>query len=153
MLEVFIVVEAISETVRVSETDFGLLGLEELGTAELVRQVSDGFPYGVLDHLRRSVGLSTSSLAQLMGINARTLNRRKREGRLNPDESDRVFRLARVYAKALGLFEGDLSKARRWLSTPKVALGGETPLDYARVEVGAQEVLDLIGRIEHGVPS
>ena len=146
-------VETTSERVRVSETDFGLLGLEELGTAELVRRVSDGFPYGVLDHLRESVDLSTSSLAQLLDINARTLNRRKLEGRLNPDESDRVFRLARVYANALGLFGGDLDKARHWLSTPKVALGGETPLDYARVEVGAQEVLDLIGRIEHGVPS
>lgn len=146
-------VETTSERVRVSKTDFELLGLEELGTAELVRQVSDGFPYGVLDHLRRSVELSTSSLAQLLDINARTLNRRKLEGRLNPDESDRVLRLARVYANALGLFGGDLDKARRWLSTPKVALGGESPLDYARVEVGAREVLDLIGRIEHGVPS
>lgn len=146
-------VETTSERVRVSKTDFELLGLEELGTAELVRRVGDGFPYGVLDHLRESVDLSTSSLAQLLDINARTLNRRKLEGRLNPDESDRVFRLARVYANALGLFGGDLDKARRWLSTPKVALGGETPLDYARVEVGAREVLDLIGRIEHGVPS
>ena len=35
----------------------------------------------------------------------------------------------------------------------KVALGGEKPLDYSRVDVGAREVVDLIGRIEHGVPS
>ncbi len=146
-------VETTSERVGVSETDFELLGLEEMGTAELVRRVGEGFPYEVLDHLRESVGLSTSSLAQLLSINARTLNRRKLEGRLNPDESDRVLRIARVYANALGLFGGDLDKARRWLSTPKVALGGETPLDYAQVEVGAREVLDLIGRIEHGVPS
>lgn len=146
-------VETISERVRVSETNFELLGLEEMDTSELVRQVSDGFPYGVLDHLRESVGLSVGSLARLLDINTRTLARRKGEGRLNTGESDRVLRLARVYANALGLFGGDLDKARRWLSTPKVALGGESPLDYARVEVGAQEVLDLIGRIEHGVPS
>jgi putative toxin-antitoxin system antitoxin component (TIGR02293 family) len=64
-----------------------------------------------------------------------------------------VLRLSRVYAGALGLFGGDLRRARRWLSTPKVALGGGTPLGYSRVDVGAQEVVDLVGRIEHGIPS
>ena len=114
--------ETISDRSRVPETDFGLLGMEEVRTGELVRRVGEGFPYGVLENF-------------------------------HADESDRVLRLSRVYGKALGLFGGDLGRARRWLSTPKVALGGETPLDYSRVDVGAQEVVDLIGRIEHGVTS
>ena len=134
-------------------TDFGLLGMEEVGTNKLVRQVSDGFPYEVLENFRENVGLGAREVADLVQINPRTLSRRKREGRLHVDESDRVLRLSRVYGKALGLFGGDLGRARRWLSTPKVALGGETPLAYSRVDVGAQEVVDLIGRIEHGVPS
>jgi len=134
-------------------TDFGLLGMEEVGTSELVRRVSEGFPYGVLENFRGNVGLSAGEVADLVQINPRTLSRRKREGRLHADESDRVLRLSRVYGRALGLFGGDLGKARHWLSTPKVALGGESPLEYSRVDVGAQEVVDLIGRIEHGVPS
>lgn len=145
--------EKIIERSRVPETDFGLLGMDEAGTNELVRRVSEGFPYEVLESLRENTGLSMGEIARLVQINPRTLSRRKREGRLHPDESDRVLRLSRVYAKALGLFDGDLGKVRHWLSTPKVALGGETPLNYARVEVGAREVVDLIGRIEHGVPS
>lgn len=136
-----------------SETDFGLLGMEEVRTSELVRRVSEGFPYGVIENLRENVGLSTGEVAHLVGINPRTLSRRKREGRLRADESDRVLRLSRVYGRALGLFGGDPDKTRHWLSTPKVALGGESPLDYSRVDVGAREVVDLIGRIEHGIPS
>lgn len=145
--------EATKDRSRVPETDLGLLGMGEVRTSELVRRVGEGFPYEVLENFRESVGLSAGEVADLVQINPRTLSRRKREGRLHADESDRVLRLSRVYGRALGLFGGDLGRARRWLSTPKVALGGETPLDYSRVDVGAQEVVDLIGRIEHGVPS
>lgn len=135
------------------EKDLWLLGMEEMRTSELVRRVSEGFPYEVLDNFRENVGLSTMEVADLIQINPRTLSRRKREGRLHADESDRVLRLSRVYGRALGLFGGDLTRARHWLSTPKVALGGDSPLDYSRVDVGAREVVDLIGRIEHGIPS
>lgn len=145
--------ETIRAGAQLPETEFGLLGMEEVGTNELVRRVGEGFPYRVLENFRKNVGLSAGEVAGLIQINPRTLSRRKREGRLHSDESDRVLRLSRVYARALGLFGGDLDKARHWLSTPKVALGGEAPLDYSRVDVGAQEVVDLIGRIEHGVPS
>jgi putative toxin-antitoxin system antitoxin component (TIGR02293 family) len=145
--------ETTKERSRAPETDFGLLGMEEVGTGELVRRVSEGFPYGVLEHFRENIGLSAGEVADLVQINPRTLSRRKREGRLHADESDRVLRLSRVYGRTLGLFGGDLGKARHWLSTPKVALGGESPLDYSRVDVGAQEVVDLIGRIEYGIPS
>lgn len=146
-------VETTGERTRGPGADFGLLGMEEVGTNELVQRVGEGFPYVVLENFRDNVGLSAREVADLVQINPRTLSRRKRGGRLHADESDRVLRLSRVYGRALGLFGGDLDKARRWLSTPKVALGGESPLDYSRVDVGAQEVVDLIGRIEHGVPS
>ena len=104
--------------------------------------------------VRRQVATALANhLTHLVQINPRTLSRRRREGRLHADESDRVLRLSRVYGRTLDLFGGDLDKARHWLSTPKVALGDESPLDYSRVDVGAQEVVDLIERIEHGIPS
>lgn len=138
---------------KAPNTDLGLLGMEEAGTNELVRRVNAGFPYKALESLRENTGLGMSEIARLVQINPRTLSRRKREGRLHADESDRALRLSRVYGRALDLFGGDLDRTRHWLSTPKVALGDESPLHYARVEVGAREVVDLIGRIEHGIPS
>ena len=51
------------------------------------------------------------------------------------------------------LFEGDNAAALRWLTAPRKALEGKTPLAYARTELGAREVEDLIGRLEHGVIS
>lgn len=83
----------------------------------------------------------------------RTLARRREEARLHPEESDRLIRAARVFSRALDLFGGDLPSARGWFLRPQPALGGATPLDYAASELGSREVENLIGRLEHGIPT
>ncbi|MGA8366795.1 MAG: antitoxin Xre/MbcA/ParS toxin-binding domain-containing protein, partial [Candidatus Acidiferrales bacterium] len=96
-------------------------------------------------------GFSPSRIASVIEIPDRTLARRKAAGRLAPDESERLLRIATVFEKAVGLFEGDVSEALNWLATPKEALGNNIPLSYSRFEPGAREVENLIGRLEHGV--
>jgi putative toxin-antitoxin system antitoxin component (TIGR02293 family) len=81
------------------------------------------------------------------------LARRQQEGKLTPEESDRLLRASRVFTRALELFEGDAAAALSWLSEPQVALGGIVPLEIADTEIGANEVESLIGRLEHGIPS
>lgn len=128
-----------------------LLGLEPLDTAGLVERVKEGFSYGALERFKANVGLSRDAVADLVQIKPRTLDRRKERGRLEPDESDRLLRVSRVFGQAIGLFEGDVEAAKRWLSSPKRALGGAVPLEVAKTEIGAREVENLIGRLEHGV--
>jgi putative toxin-antitoxin system antitoxin component (TIGR02293 family) len=59
--------------------------------------------------------------------------------------------VSRIFARALGLFDGDRDAANQWLSSPQRPLGGSVPLTLTRTEVGALEVERLIGRLEHGV--
>jgi putative toxin-antitoxin system antitoxin component (TIGR02293 family) len=59
--------------------------------------------------------------------------------------------VARVFARALALFDGDADQARAWLSAPQPALGGMPPLVLARTDLGAREVEALVDRLEHGV--
>ena len=80
-------------------------------------------------------------------------SRRKSKGKFTPEESERLLRLGTVFEQAVELFEGDRAAALRWLTAPRKALEGKTPLAYARTELGAREVEDLIGRLEHGVVS
>lgn len=87
----------------------------------------------------------------MVRIPARTLSRRKASGRLSPDESERLLRISRIVDQAVALFEGDHDAAMQWLQTPQPALNREKPLDFARTEIGAREVEDLIGRLEYGV--
>jgi len=128
-----------------------LLGMKTVDTKKLRREIEKGFSIRVLDHLRRSMTISLADLIDLMLINYRTLNRRKVSGRLKPEESDRVLRVSRVFARILELFEGDQHAARHWFLSSQKALGDESPADRAKTEFGALEVERLVGRLEHGV--
>ena len=129
------------------------LGIKTEDTGELLRKIEEGLSYKALERLQKTIHLSLKEIAEHLRIPPRTLSRRKEQGRLEPDESDRLLRLSRVFAKSLELFEGDTNAARRWLQTPQRALAGSLPLEFARTEVGAREVENLIGRLEHGIPS
>ncbi|HSW28106.1 MAG TPA: antitoxin Xre/MbcA/ParS toxin-binding domain-containing protein [Longimicrobiales bacterium] len=129
-----------------------LLGLALGGPVELHARLEQGLPYEALERLRAVLDVPVARVAELVRIPLRTLARRKDAGRLQPEESDRLLRLARVVALALGLFEGDVDPARAWLDQPQMALGQQAPLDLATTDVGSREVERLIGRLEHGIP-
>jgi len=116
-----------------------------------VKQVKKGFPYRAIERFQRASRLPTERIARIVEIPPRTLARRKAVGRLTKAESERLLRLAMVFEKAMNLFEGNLDAARAWLEGPQKALGGEAPLSALETEIGAREVEDVIGRLEHGV--
>jgi putative toxin-antitoxin system antitoxin component (TIGR02293 family) len=127
------------------------LGLTPTPT-ELIAAVKAGLDTRVFVDLARRLGVSEARLAELTGIAPTTLTRRKRAGTLAPDESEHVLRLAALLERAARVFE-DEADASDWLRSANLALGGATPLALADTELGAREVDDLLGRIEHGVYS
>jgi len=127
------------------------LGLGRETTASMVEKVNAGFSVAVLDKFTETSSLPLEKVAEIVRIPIRTLTRRRAQGRLQPLESDRLLRVSTLFEKAVGLFEGDQHAALKWLSAPQPALGGKEPLEFAKTEVGAREVEDLIGRLEHGV--
>jgi putative toxin-antitoxin system antitoxin component (TIGR02293 family) len=118
--------------------------------ANLIAQIRGGLPVSELDALQNTLDVPIESLAPKLGISKATLHRRKIAGRLEPDESDRVVRYARLMGRAIEVLDGQ-EPARKWLSSPQHGLGGETPLNYAMTELGAREVENLLGRIEYSV--
>ncbi len=128
-----------------------ILGLKRSDAVGLIEQIEAGFPYQSLLKLSTYAGLEVALLASLIGIPERTLARRKTAGRLNFDESERLLRMSALIEKATALFEGDVEAATAWLLSPAKSLRNQQPLYYARTEVGAREVENLIGRLEHGV--
>jgi putative toxin-antitoxin system antitoxin component (TIGR02293 family) len=130
-----------------------LLGLRHYQLLKIYSQLQKGLAYSAFERFQRNTGLSAASLAELIQLPPRTLARRKDAGRLEPDESDRLFRVARVFGRALELFEADPEAARHWLSSKQPLLGNLAPLELAGTDVGALEVEHLIGRLVHGIPA
>lgn len=109
-----------------------------------------GISSAAIDALTRSLRVTQTELAAAVGIPERTLARRKKEGTLNSEESAKLVRLARVVERAKEVF-GDLDTALDWLKSPNAALSGAVPLTLMDTDIGAESVLDTLGRIEHGV--
>lgn len=126
------------------------LGVPPRG-AQLYIALHEGLPYEVFERLVQYTDVTRSALAIHLGIAPATLQRRLKVRQFNADESDRLFRLAAVYKAALDLFEGDNQATRRWLTEPVRGLGNRQPLEMLTTSAEAQAVLDLIGRLEHGV--
>lgn len=119
---------------------------------ELRAQGQSGLPYRTVEAIAHNYGLEWTRLIRVLGVPARTLARRRSQARFAAEESDRLIRLARIVAFAEEVL-GKRDKAGRWLQKPNLALGGSVPLDLLGTDLGAREVENLLGRIEHGIPS
>lgn len=65
-------------------------------------------------------------------------------------EDDESERYAKVLVEAVSLF-GNERQALRWLKTPVKGLGNKRPVDMLSNDENAEAVLNIIGRLEHGV--
>lgn len=116
---------------------------------DLQAAIRKGFPQAVIEELMQAADLSIQELAACLDLSARSLQRRRKQGRLARYESDRIYRLARIITLAkLSLGGRDL--ATRWLKRPNRALGGKAPLAVIDTELGARAVENVLGRIAFG---
>jgi putative toxin-antitoxin system antitoxin component (TIGR02293 family) len=119
---------------------------------ELRDRVRTGLPYQSLESIRERLNLSLPEAAIVLHVPLRTLARRRHGRKLDADESDRLYRLARIAGQAVAVL-GTEEKAAIWLRRANRALNGEVPLGLLDTDLGARQIEDVLGRIEHGVVS
>jgi putative toxin-antitoxin system antitoxin component (TIGR02293 family) len=115
----------------------------------VARRTREELPYAALAAVAKRYRIPLATLARVIGLTEDTLTSRKKERRLRTDESDRLLRVARVATSAEDVL-GSQAKAGRWLQTPNRALGGAVPLDLLNTDLGAEEIVTILDRIEHG---
>jgi putative toxin-antitoxin system antitoxin component (TIGR02293 family) len=125
------------------------LGRSLSSDRDMREAIRDGFPPAVVERVTRASGLTLKELADALDLSARSLQRRRRSGKLARYESDRLYRLARLLAIASD-YLGDRERARRWLRRPNRALGGIAPVSAIDTEAGVRQVENVLGRIAYG---
>jgi len=117
---------------------------------DMIAAIRSGVSIEVLDDLKERLDITDADLSEIVRIPKRTLSRRRKEGQLRPDESERVLRLLTVVRHAEEVMSST-KEARQWMQEPNFALGNETPLQFCDTGPGARRVDQLLGQIEHGI--
>lgn len=117
-----------------------------------VDALNKGLRASVFLKLAATLGMSAPALAGTLGLSERTMRERTRKtsNMLTADEAERSFRAFRVFKRAIEVL-GTEETARAWLVTPQRGLSERRPVDLLARDVGAEEVLNLLGAIHEGV--
>ena len=102
---------------------------------------------GLLDDL----DLPLRNVAEALAIPERTMHRLKNAAVVPAVIADKVARARDVHGRATTVL-GARRAAQRWLMRPNPALGGKLPLSLLDTSLGWEQVKQVLGRIEHGVP-
>lgn len=139
--------------------------IQRIPTAGLWKRQTDedemGIKYKVLDKvlLGLELGIEKNAIAEKLKIHKETVeavvdkilkSQHKREMPVNPEAADAAKSGSYVLNRINEVLE---NKAIEWLNTPIVALKNSTPLEVLMEgESGRKRVLDILNRMEWGIP-
>jgi putative toxin-antitoxin system antitoxin component (TIGR02293 family) len=132
-----------------------LLGVKRKGgkgvdTIDLATAVGNGLSVDAIDRLCNLVAPDDPSFRYRIVPKATLARRQRGAGRLSPDESNRLSRIARTWAFAMDVWKSE-KDARRFLGEPHPLLRNRVPRDFAiESDIGARAVEDLLGRLKYG---
>lgn len=119
----------------------------------LLRVIRDGISYDEFEKIKERSGLSLAEWANYLNLSERTLLRyAKNSENLDKSTSERVIEIAMLQERASDVF-GDLDVFNQWINSPVRALGNAMPKEYLDSSIGIQILNEVMGRIEHGIPS
>jgi len=123
-----------------------------LDSLDLSSEVDRGLSVATVDRLCRLISPDDPNLVYRIVPKATLARRRRGSGRLNSEESNRLARLAQVWAVAMDVWKTEDS-ARRFLSKPHPLLRNRTPRELAiESDIGARAVENMLGGIKYGIP-
>ena len=111
-----------------------------------------GVAPGIIHRLAELMNTDSGLICRLAGISRSTVARKLRiEAPLSISQGARVYGVVQALDAALSLNKNDTAKALSWLNRPAWGLGGVAPATLLNTPMGVQAVVNLVGRIRHGV--
>jgi len=115
------------------------------------KAVESGLPRAALRHVaERIAGSDPARIAALeWGVVPKTTLER-RGTRLSPQESERTERLARLFVHARRAL-GTEAEAREFMIEAHPELGGRSPIEAARTDLGTRRAEQILNALEYGL--
>ena len=111
-----------------------------------------GVAPGIIHRLAELMNTDSGLICRLAGISRSTVARKLRiEAPLSISQGARVYGVVQALNAALSLNKNDTAKALSWINRPAWGLGGVAPATLLNTPMGVQAVVNLVGRIRHGV--
>ena len=120
------------------------------GGVQFIELARKGVLKKAISNLVAQSGFTFKTIAGLLPVSERTLQRYSDTDRLSPDVSEHVILFAQVLFRAEEVL-GSKEKAKIWLDTPQLAMGNKPPISFLDTSFGAQFIMDELGRLEQGV--
>lgn len=114
-------------------------------------QILEGLPFAAVENVKARLALTDAGISRLLGIGEATLRRARASGSpLDATTGDRLYRLSTVIAVAEEVLDS-AANAKSWLRRAQPGLRGQVPLELIVTQAGADQVINLLRRIEYGV--
>lgn len=127
-----------------------LFDLAQQSPGVMMQKIRSGLSSESFVEVADRLGVSQETLASKLGLVARTLNRKRRaHENLSAQESERIFRVVRIWNSARALFSSDEAIAD-WMARPASSLDHAAPLDLLDTDVGTSKVEGLIKGLAYG---
>lgn len=116
----------------------------------LMSRIDEGLPLGTLERVARLLAPGDAQFKYRLVPKATFERRKGTTHRLSSDEGTRLARVARVWGLALDVWR-DEAEARDFLFRSHPMLEDKRPIDVViQSEIGAELVLDVLGRLKYG---
>jgi putative toxin-antitoxin system antitoxin component (TIGR02293 family) len=121
-----------------------------LDAIDVANEVGKGLSVEVVDRLCKLVAPDDSAFRYRVVAKATLARRRRGAGRLSREESDRLARLARLWACAIEVWKSE-DAARHFLRRPHPLLRNRIPRELgAESDAGARAVENILGGLKYG---
>lgn len=115
------------------------------------RVIRKGVSSSRVASVARMFKLPNDRFTRCIGLSPATINRRNRKGeKLDHDQTERVLHAEKVFKMATAVL-GSKEDAIQWLNQPNRTLNNDKPIDVLDTVTGANEVIDILGAIEHSI--
>ncbi len=127
-------------------------GIQVKSSRDYIDLSRKGLSFRQLKDILKFTSITMKQITEMISLSERQLARYTDEKILRTDISAHLIQIVELYKFGYEVFE-DKDKFHIWMNSEIRALGYHKPIELLDTPFGIQEIVNVLGRLEHGVYS